>query len=156
MRSAASVQWAAGERQPEGDDRQGVVPLRPLGRGQAHRRLRQGKKAAFPDEKAVGGDAQGGVVMEAAPAAAFNAAKAQFLLELLPAPRDRDRVGTPLHGALDSSAQGGDGDEILQAGLGRQAGDPEALHRPSDPRSMSSQPSGSATPCGAARTRKAV
>ena len=74
----------------------------------------RGEKAAFPDQEAVSRDAQGGVVVEAAPAAAFEMAQAHLLLELLIV-------------ALDPPAQGGGGDKLLQAGLGRQAGEPEAL-----------------------------
>src|SRR6516225_1055114 len=43
----------------------------------------RGEGAAFGDQKAVGGDTECGVVMEAAPAAPFIITQAELLLELL-------------------------------------------------------------------------
>src|SRR5580692_5968031 len=42
-----------------------------------------GDGASFGDQKAVGGNTKGGMVVEAAPPAPFIISKAQFLLELL-------------------------------------------------------------------------
>ena len=41
------------------------------------------KTAPLRHQEAVGGDAEGGVVVKAAPAAAFKMAKAEFLLQFL-------------------------------------------------------------------------
>src|SRR5215213_2798515 len=43
----------------------------------------RGKAAALGHQEAVGGDAQGGVMVEAAPATALEVAEPQLLLELL-------------------------------------------------------------------------
>src|SRR5919107_1310621 len=67
----------------------------------------RGKAAALGHQEAVGGDAQGGVVVEAAPAAALEVAQAELLLELLEV-------------ALDPPAQLGMGDQLLgRGGLGQ-------------------------------------
>jgi hypothetical protein len=50
--------------------------------------LLRGEKAALGDQKAVGCDAQAGVMMEAAPVAALVVAEAEFLLEFLIVPLD--------------------------------------------------------------------
>ena len=47
------------------------------------RSLRGGNRRPFGNEKAVGGDAERGVVMKAAPATAFIVSETEFLLEVL-------------------------------------------------------------------------
>jgi hypothetical protein len=48
----------------------------------------RGEKTALGDQKAVGCDAQAGVMMKAAPVAALEVAEAKLLLELLIVPLD--------------------------------------------------------------------
>src|SRR5881409_180598 len=73
----------------------------------------RGKKAALGDEKAVGCDAQAGMMMEAAPVAALVVAKAKLLLQLLVVPLDPPAcLGDP-HEALERSAPGQVGEPIL-------------------------------------------
>ena len=56
----------------------------------------RGEKAALGDEEAVGCDAQAGMMMKAAPVAAFVVAKAEFLFEVLVVPLDPPaRLGHP-------------------------------------------------------------
>jgi hypothetical protein len=62
---------------------------------------RGGKGLALADQKAVGGDAQTGVVVEAAPAAALVMPEAELLLRLQVIP-------------LDAPAQLGEADEVLE------------------------------------------
>ena len=62
------------------------------------RQLR-GNPRPLGDQESVGGDAQGGVMMEAAPAAPFIVSQAQFLFELLVIARDATlMVWTPPDG----------------------------------------------------------
>src|SRR3712207_515298 len=71
----------------------------------------RGKKAALGHEEAVGCDAKAGMMMEAAPTAAFVVTEADLLLELLVV-------------ALDQPAGLGGVDQVLQRGAGRQVGQP--------------------------------
>ena len=45
--------------------------------------LPRGKKTPLGDEEAIGGDAQGGMMMKAAPAPALIMSKPEFLLQFL-------------------------------------------------------------------------
>src|SRR3954452_12560292 len=75
--------------------------------------LLRGEKAALGDQKAVGCDAQAGMMMKAAPVAALVVAKAEFLLELLVVPLDPPaRLGS-LHEALQRGAPGQVGEPVL-------------------------------------------
>ena len=78
----------------------GAVVGRPLGRGEPGPPARGGKAAALGHQEGVGRDAQGRVVVEAAPAAALEAAQAELLLQLPEV-------------ALDPPAQLGRGDQLL-------------------------------------------
>src|SRR5215469_11228880 len=60
-----------------------------------------GKSAAFGDQEAVGGNAERGMMMEAAPGTALEVVKPQFLLEFLEV-------------ALDSPAQLGRPDQFFK------------------------------------------
>src|SRR4051812_9502709 len=71
----------------------------------------RGEKAALGDQKAVGCDAQAGMMMEAAPVAALVVAKAELLLEFLIVP-------------LDPPARLGDLDQALERGAPGQVGEP--------------------------------
>src|SRR5215211_6567776 len=58
--------------------------------------LLRGETAALGNQKAVGCDAQAGMMMKTAPVAALVVAKAEFLLELLIVPLDPPaRLGDP-------------------------------------------------------------
>src|ERR1700761_7895274 len=75
-------------------------------------RLR-GEKAALGDQKAVGCDAQAGMMMKTAPVAALVVAKAELLLELLGVPFDPPaRLGNQ-HEALQRRALGQVGEPVL-------------------------------------------
>src|ERR1700760_3673898 len=75
--------------------------------------LLRGKKAALGDQKAVGCDAQAGMMMKTAPVAALVVAKAELLLELLVVPFDPPaRLGNP-HEALQRRAPGQIGEPVL-------------------------------------------
>src|SRR3954470_14934207 len=71
----------------------------------------RGEQAALGDQKAVGCDAQAGMMMEAAPVAALVVAKAKLLLELLIVP-------------LDPPARLGNLDQALERGASGQVGEP--------------------------------
>src|SRR3954470_23201495 len=71
----------------------------------------RGEKAALGDQKAVGCDAQAGMMMKAAPGAALVVAKAKLLLELLIVP-------------LDPPARLGNLDQALERGASGQVGEP--------------------------------
>src|ERR1700761_6117015 len=73
-------------------------------------RLR-GKKAALGDQKAVGCDAQAGMMMKPAPVAALVMAEADLLLELLIV-------------SFNQPARLGDVDEALERGARGQVGEP--------------------------------
>src|SRR4051812_37725715 len=73
--------------------------------------LLRGEKAALGDEEAVGCDAEAGVVVEAAPAAALVVPQPDLLLELLVIPLDQP---TCLR----------DMDQVLERGARRQGGQP--------------------------------
>src|SRR6201992_4120633 len=76
--------------------------------------LLRGKKAALGNQKAVGCDAQAGMMMKPAPVAALVVAEAELLLELLVIPLDPPaRLGHP-HEALPRHAPG----QIGEPGLG--------------------------------------
>ena len=60
-----------------------------------------GKSAAFGDQEAIGGNAECGMMMEAAPGTALEVVKPQFLLEFLEV-------------ALDSPAQLGGPDQLFK------------------------------------------
>src|SRR5512147_2970005 len=70
-----------------------------------------GNRSPFGDQEAVGGDAECGVVVEAAPAAAFIMAEPELLLELLVIP-------------LDPPAQFGDVDQTVEGASFGQGGKP--------------------------------
>src|SRR4051794_36439237 len=77
----------------------GAVVSRPLGGLELGSPAPRGKAAALGRQEGVRGDAQGRVVVEAAPAAALEVAEAQLLLQLLevaldapPKPRGRDQL----------------------------------------------------------------
>src|SRR6201995_5041415 len=75
--------------------------------------LLRGKKAALCNQKAVGCDAQAGMMMKPAPVAALVMAKAELLLELLVIPLDPPaRLGNP-HEALERGAPGQIGEPVL-------------------------------------------
>jgi hypothetical protein len=89
----------------------GAVVGRPLGRGEPGPPARGGKAAALGHQEGVGRDAQGRVVVEAAPAAALEVPQAELLLELLEV-------------ALDAPAQLGGGGQLLERGRLGQRGEP--------------------------------
>src|ERR1700756_88644 len=70
-----------------------------------------GDGASFSDQEAIGGDAQCGVMVEAAPPAPFIIAEAEFLLELLII-------------ALDPPSQLCQIDQTIEGGLFGQGGKP--------------------------------
>jgi hypothetical protein len=70
-----------------------------------------GNRAPLGDQKAVGSNAERGVMMKAAPAAAFVVTKAEFLLQLLVI-------------AFDPPTQLGLPDEIAQTDVSGQGGEP--------------------------------
>src|SRR6186713_1868037 len=78
-----------------------------LGRGSGL----EGKKAPLANEEAISRDAQGGVMMEAAPTPPLKVVEAQFLLELLVVP-------------FDPPAQLGGADQVDQGGRRRQGRQP--------------------------------
>src|SRR4051795_10446466 len=69
------------------------------------RRCRGGKKTPLGDEEAIGGDAQGGMMMKAAPATALIVIEPDFLFQLLVI-------------ALDAPSAFGGGHQILERGVG--------------------------------------
>src|SRR5918997_3749475 len=71
----------------------------------------RGEKAALGDQEAVGCDAEAGVVVEAAPAAALVVPEADLLLQFLVI-------------ALDHPARLGGVHEVAERGSGRQVGEP--------------------------------
>src|SRR5215208_693407 len=89
----------------------GAVVGRPLGRGEPGPPARGGKAAALGHQEGVGRDAQGRVVVEAAPAAALEVPQAELLLELLEV-------------ALDAPAQPRGRDQLLERGRLGQRGEP--------------------------------
>src|ERR1700750_2378618 len=74
-------------------------------------RGRGGNRVPLGNQEAVGGDAQGGVVVEAAPASAFEVAEPEFLLELLVV-------------ALDAPAQLRNVDQTFEGDVGWQGREP--------------------------------
>ena len=87
-----------------------------LGNGKSRERrgeswCRGGKGASFGDQKAVCGNTEGGMVVEASPPAPFIVAETEFLLQLLVV-------------ALDPPSQLGDIDQTLKADLLGQCGKP--------------------------------
>ena len=74
--------------------------------------FRGGNGAPLGDQEAVGGDAHGGVMVEAAPASSFEVAEPDLLLELLIV-------------ALDAPAHHGDVDEAVECHVGWQRREPE-------------------------------
>src|SRR4051794_41288294 len=88
----------------------GAVVGRPLGGLDLGSPARRGKAAALGHQEAVGGDAQGGVVVEAAPAPALEVPQPDLLLQLLEV-------------ALDAPPQLGGRDQLLEGrrlGQGRE------------------------------------
>src|SRR3954447_7184823 len=79
----------------------GAVVGRPLGGLEAGSPAGGGKAAALGHQEGVRGDAQAGVVVEAAPAAALEVAEAELLLQLLEV-------------ALDAPTQLGGRDQLLE------------------------------------------
>src|SRR6478672_9360366 len=79
----------------------GAVAGRPLGRPEPGSPARRGKAAALGRQEGVRGDAQGRVVVEAAPAPSLEVAEPQLLLQLLEV-------------ALDPPAQLGGRDQLLE------------------------------------------
>src|SRR6202165_6166563 len=73
--------------------------------------LRGGNAAPFGDQEAVGCDAHGGVVVEAAPSSPFEVAEPHLLLEILVV-------------ALDAPAHHGDVDETIERDASRQRREP--------------------------------
>ena len=69
--------------------------------------LLRGKKTPLGDEEAIGGDAQGGMMMKAAPATALIVIEPDFLFQLLVI-------------ALNAPSALGGGHQILERGVGRQ------------------------------------
>src|ERR1700760_499642 len=79
----------------------------------ADKTLLRGETAALGDQKAVGCDAQAGMMMKPAPVAALVVAEAELLLELLVIPLDPPaRLGHP-HEALERGAPGQIGEPVL-------------------------------------------
>src|SRR6201994_2166056 len=79
----------------------------------ADKTLLRGETAALGDQKAVGCDAQAGMMMKPAPVAALVVAEAELLLELLVIPLDPPaRLGHP-HEALERGAPGQVGEPVL-------------------------------------------
>src|SRR5215472_3217207 len=70
-----------------------------------------GKSAAFGDQEAVGGNAQGRMMVKAAPGTALEVIEPQFLLEFLEV-------------TLNSPAQLGGSDQFPKRGGGREVGQP--------------------------------
>src|SRR5690349_437445 len=70
-----------------------------------------GKSAAFGDQEAVSSDAQRGMMMKATPGTALEMVESQFLLEFLEV-------------ALDSPAQLGQPDQLLERRGGGEVGQP--------------------------------
>ena len=71
----------------------------------------RGKKTPLGDEEAIGGDAQGGMMMKAAPAPALIVIEPDFLFQLLVI-------------ALNAPSAFGGGHQILERGVGWQGGQP--------------------------------
>jgi hypothetical protein len=67
--------------------------------------LPRGKKTPLGDEEAIGGDAQGGMMMEAAPATALIVIEPDFLFQLLVI-------------ALNAPSAFSGGHQILERGVG--------------------------------------
>src|ERR1700760_1766810 len=79
----------------------------------ADKTLLRGETAALGDQKAVGCDAQAGMMMKPAPVAALVVAEAKLLLEFLVIPLDPPaRLGDP-HEALERGAPGQVGEPVL-------------------------------------------
>jgi hypothetical protein len=117
------AQQEPGKNDAQAGNRGGLMALRPdpgrRGAGSAAGRAEAlaaaaasgGKSAAFGDQEAVGGDAQGPMMMEAAPGTALEMIEPQFLLEFLAV-------------ALDAPAQLGSPDQLLERRGGGEVGQP--------------------------------
>ena len=90
-------------------------------------RVRGGNGAPLGDQEAVGGDAHGGVMVEASPASPFEVAEPDLLLEVLII-------------ALDAPAHHGDVDEAVEGDVPRQRGEPEFRRRLLALRPLDQQP----------------
>src|SRR3954452_17531265 len=93
--------------------------------------LLRGEKAALGDQKAVGCDAQAGMMGEAAPVAAIVVAKAKLLLEFMIVPLDPPaRLGNP-HETLERGAPREVGEPVLgRLGVSRRPLDQQPLFGP--------------------------
>ncbi len=75
------------------------------------RDVAEGEKTPLGDEEAIGGDAQGGMMMKAAPATALIVIEPDFLFQFFVI-------------ALNAPSAFGGGHQILERGVGRQGGQP--------------------------------